>query len=267
MSAISRHAMEPLVCRHDGPAAERPDVQLPADVSQRRRRRGHRGDAGQRRLGRRARAVFGEPASGTTSWRRIARCSNISANCAVISSTARRIRAKRAHRLRLSCGNGLRPDVWDEFRRRFRIPQNLEFYAATEGQFLALQLRGRARLDRPHPAVPGASLSGGAGQIRCRNGRAGARRRRVLRALRCRRGRRGDQQNPRPAIAAGSPFEGYTDATASEKKVLHDVFAAGRRLVPLRRPDAQGRARLFLFCRSHRRHLPLERRECLDDRR
>ncbi|HEX5320189.1 MAG TPA: AMP-binding protein, partial [Stellaceae bacterium] len=28
--------------------------------------------------------------------------------------------AETAHRLRLSCGNGLRPDVWDEFRRRFR---------------------------------------------------------------------------------------------------------------------------------------------------
>jgi fatty-acyl-CoA synthase len=37
------------------------------------------------------------------------------------------------HRLRLACGNGLRPDVWPEFKRRFRIPQILEFYAATEG--------------------------------------------------------------------------------------------------------------------------------------
>jgi fatty-acyl-CoA synthase len=37
------------------------------------------------------------------------------------------------HRLRLACGNGLRPDVWPEFKRRFRIPHILEFYAATEG--------------------------------------------------------------------------------------------------------------------------------------
>ena len=36
-------------------------------------------------------------------------------------------------RLRLACGNGLRADVWREFRERFRIPQILEFYAATEG--------------------------------------------------------------------------------------------------------------------------------------
>ncbi len=35
--------------------------------------------------------------------------------------------------LRLACGNGLRPDVWDAFGQRFRIPHILEFYAATEG--------------------------------------------------------------------------------------------------------------------------------------
>src|SRR5262249_22518133 len=38
-----------------------------------------------------------------------------------------------AHHVRLACGNGLRPDVWDPFVRRFRIPQILEFYAATGG--------------------------------------------------------------------------------------------------------------------------------------
>src|SRR5262249_23771671 len=38
-----------------------------------------------------------------------------------------------AHRIRLACGNGLRPDVWEAFRTRFRIPHILEFYAATEG--------------------------------------------------------------------------------------------------------------------------------------
>src|SRR5262249_16232341 len=29
------------------------------------------------------------------------------------------------HRIRLCCGNGLRPDVWPEFQKRFRIPQIL----------------------------------------------------------------------------------------------------------------------------------------------
>src|SRR5439155_649203 len=36
-------------------------------------------------------------------------------------------------RSRMCCGNGLRPDVWNRFKERFRIPHILEFYAATEG--------------------------------------------------------------------------------------------------------------------------------------
>jgi fatty-acyl-CoA synthase len=42
---------------------------------------------------------------------------------------------ERRHRLRMVCGNGLRPDVWTEFQARFAIPRILEFYAATEGNF------------------------------------------------------------------------------------------------------------------------------------
>lgn len=37
------------------------------------------------------------------------------------------------HKLRLACGNGLRPDVWEEFESRFKIPQVLEWYGASEG--------------------------------------------------------------------------------------------------------------------------------------
>lgn len=37
------------------------------------------------------------------------------------------------HHLRLCCGVGLRPDIWREFRTRFRIPHVLEFYGSSEG--------------------------------------------------------------------------------------------------------------------------------------
>lgn len=37
------------------------------------------------------------------------------------------------HKLRIACGNGLRPDVWKEFESRFKIPQILEWYGASEG--------------------------------------------------------------------------------------------------------------------------------------
>ncbi|CAK9044385.1 unnamed protein product [Durusdinium trenchii] len=37
------------------------------------------------------------------------------------------------HRLRGAIGNGLRPEVWDEFQDKFNIPVVVEFYGATEG--------------------------------------------------------------------------------------------------------------------------------------
>jgi fatty-acyl-CoA synthase len=43
--------------------------------------------------------------------------------------------SERGHSLRLACGNGLRADVWTEFKARFAIPHIIEFYAATEGTF------------------------------------------------------------------------------------------------------------------------------------
>src|SRR5215510_12055254 len=50
---------------------------------------------------------------------------------------------ERAHRLRLACGNGLRPDVWPQFRDRFNIPEIIEFYAATEGNVSLFNFDGK----------------------------------------------------------------------------------------------------------------------------
>ena len=48
------------------------------------------------------------------------------------------------HRLRLlACGNGLRGDIWEDFQARFSIPQILEFYASTEGNFSLYNVEGR----------------------------------------------------------------------------------------------------------------------------
>jgi fatty-acyl-CoA synthase len=51
--------------------------------------------------------------------------------------------SERTHHLRLACGNGLRADVWPEFKRRFRIPQIIEFYAATEGNVSLFNFEGK----------------------------------------------------------------------------------------------------------------------------
>jgi len=50
---------------------------------------------------------------------------------------------ERNHRIRMCCGNGLRIDVWNEFKRRFDIPQILEFYAATEGNVSLVNVEGK----------------------------------------------------------------------------------------------------------------------------
>ena len=39
----------------------------------------------------------------------------------------------RQHKVRVICGNGLRPGIWDEFTQRFGIERVCEFYAASEG--------------------------------------------------------------------------------------------------------------------------------------
>lgn len=39
----------------------------------------------------------------------------------------------RVHKVRCAIGNGLRPDIWEEFKMRFNIPLIAEFFGATEG--------------------------------------------------------------------------------------------------------------------------------------
>jgi acyl-CoA synthetase (AMP-forming)/AMP-acid ligase II len=46
----------------------------------------------------------------------------------------------RKHQVRLAFGNGLRPDVWNQFKERFGIETIAEFYGATEGSFATWNL-------------------------------------------------------------------------------------------------------------------------------
>jgi fatty-acyl-CoA synthase len=148
-----------------------------------------------------------------------------------------------AHRIRMCCGNGLRGDVWEAFQQRFAIPRVLEFYASTEGNVSLFNVEGkpgaigrmpmflshrfptavvRFDLDREMP-------------IRDENGFC----------VRC------APDEPGEAIGklltdgsnVGGRFEGYTDDTASERKVLRNVFEPGDawfRTGDLMRRDAQG---------------------------
>jgi fatty-acyl-CoA synthase len=51
--------------------------------------------------------------------------------------------AETSHSVRLAVGNGLRPDVWQEFQPRFKIRKILEFYGSTEGNVSFLNFDGK----------------------------------------------------------------------------------------------------------------------------
>ncbi|KFU89382.1 Long-chain fatty acid transport protein 1, partial [Chaetura pelagica] len=51
--------------------------------------------------------------------------------------------AEGRHRVRLAVGNGLRPNIWEDFAARFRIPQIGEFYGATECNCSIANLDGK----------------------------------------------------------------------------------------------------------------------------
>ncbi len=50
---------------------------------------------------------------------------------------------ERRHRIRMCVGNGLRPDIWEEFKARFKLPKILEFYGATEGNVALFNYDGK----------------------------------------------------------------------------------------------------------------------------
>ena len=132
-----------------------------------------------------------------------------------------------AHRLRLSCGNGLRGDVWTRFQERFRIPCILEFYASTEGNLSLYNVEGRpGAIGR----VPGfLSHRFPVALVRCDPDTNQPLRGEDGLCVRCARDEVGEALGKiaGPDAAHGRPFEGYTDAAASEAKTLRDVLEKG----------------------------------------
>lgn len=150
---------------------------------------------------------------------------------------------ERNHRIRLACGNGMAPDVWDAFQDRFRIPRILEFYAATEGGVSLFNIEGkRGAIGRVPPYLahrfspalvkfdvekdePVRNEQGFC--MRCSVNEIGEALGKIV----------DDPSN------VGSRFEGYTDERASEKKILRNVFKPGDAWVrtgDLMRKDEKG---------------------------
>jgi fatty-acyl-CoA synthase len=122
----------------------------------------------------------------------------------------------RAHKVRLIAGNGLRPEIWDEFTSRFNIARVCEFYAASEGNtaFINVFNVPKSAGCSPLPAAyvqydtdTGAPLRGADGRVQ-----------------RVATGEPGLLLSP---VTRLQPFDGYTDPSASEKKLVRNAFRDG----------------------------------------
>lgn len=128
------------------------------------------------------------------------------------------------HNIRVITGNGLRPEIWPAFQKRFAIPKIVEFYGATEGNVSMLNYDGKV---------------GAVGRLPW-----------YIRNIIKIRIVRFDVENEVPvrgpdgccyecgpnevgeAIGEitdepGRNFEGYTKSTETEKKILRDAFKKG----------------------------------------
>ncbi|MGV0656146.1 long-chain-acyl-CoA synthetase FadD6 [Mycolicibacterium thermoresistibile] len=122
----------------------------------------------------------------------------------------------RAHRVRVICGNGLRPAIWDDFVERFGIERVCEFYSASEGNTAFVNA---FNIDKttgicPSPVAfvefdqeTGEPLRGADGRVR--------------------KVKRGEPGLLLSKVSSFQPFDGYTDPQATEKKLVRNAFRDG----------------------------------------
>ncbi|OBI98348.1 long-chain-acyl-CoA synthetase FadD6 [Mycobacterium asiaticum] len=122
----------------------------------------------------------------------------------------------RKHKVRVIAGNGLRPDIWEEFTKRFGIARVCEFYAASEGTtaFINIFNVPRSTGISPMPLAYVEYDPDTGEPVRDENGRV----RRVPA------GQPGLLLSP---VNRLQPFDGYTDKSATEKKLVRNAFKEG----------------------------------------
>jgi fatty-acyl-CoA synthase len=150
---------------------------------------------------------------------------------------------EKSHRIRLACGNGLAPEVWDSFKNRFCIPQILEFYASTEGGVSLFNVQGKRGAIGHVPAYLAHRFSPALVLFDVEKGEPVRNEQGFC--IRCAANQPGEAigklvEDP---VNVGSRFEGYTNPEASARKILRDVFEPGDTWVrsgDLMRKDEQG---------------------------
>eukprot|EP01116_Phalansterium_solitarium_P022043 TRINITY_DN7135_c0_g1_i2.p1 TRINITY_DN7135_c0_g1~~TRINITY_DN7135_c0_g1_i2.p1 ORF type:complete len:665 (+),score=228.99 TRINITY_DN7135_c0_g1_i2:54-2048(+) len=135
----------------------------------------------------------------------------------------------RAHKVRLAIGNGMNGDVWAKFQRRFQIPQIVEFYGSTEGNAM-LNLANKIGAVGYVPYFGTLMLKNRIIQydvdkdehVRTKNGLC----------VQCSSNEVGElvskiEPEATLSISSGGQFVGYTDQSATDKKILHNVLEKG----------------------------------------
>jgi fatty-acyl-CoA synthase len=147
------------------------------------------------------------------------------------------------HRIRMACGNGLAPELWDRFKDRFCIPQIFEFYASTEGGVSLFNVQGKRGAIGHIPAYLAHRFSPALLVFDVEKGEPVRNEQGFC--TRCAANQPGEavgklMEDP---SSIGSRFEGYTNQEASDRKILRDVFDPGDAWVrtgDLMRKDEQG---------------------------
>jgi len=133
----------------------------------------------------------------------------------------------RQHRLRVAVGNGLRPDIWSKFQKRFGIEHIREFYTATEAPGILMNRDNvEGSVGRPPPLFRHLYRLA---QFDPEQGEHP----RDMRGfcIPCRAGETGElliKMQGRTSVP-GMQYRGYTDRAASDAKVLSNVFVKGDR--------------------------------------
>ncbi|MGE2736758.1 long-chain-acyl-CoA synthetase FadD6 [Mycolicibacterium vaccae] len=121
----------------------------------------------------------------------------------------------RQHKVRVICGNGLRPVIWDDFTQRFGIERVCEFYSASESNTAFVNF---FNLDKTTGICPSpvafVEYDEDGEPVRDKNGRV-------------RKVKNGEPGLLLSKVSSFQPFDGYTDDKESEKKLVRDAFKEG----------------------------------------
>ena len=121
----------------------------------------------------------------------------------------------RKHKVRVICGNGLRPAIWDEFTERFGIDRVCEFYGASEGNTAFVNVLNVSKSTGICPTpVAFVEYNESGDPVRDKEGRV-------------RKVRNGEPGLLLSKVSSFQPFDGYTDEKESEKKLVRDAFKEG----------------------------------------